>query len=224
MENFCITTKKTATLAIFEEPLVKTKSDELFETYKDDIESKIQEIIDFLGLTPSDDFFENVTSLFKTNFYRRTLTTAVEIACSTRKKYDILENVLSLLTVQMLAHAIRTEPMIEAFETALSSIPYKTALEKARYGSLIYRLEQKYQNSNILSFKKDISEKNNSCPECGCYCVCDGSCGGDVRKCTSKIALTKKCTHHCDCWIKPFVEKHKDEFDRTIKTGNHQKE
>ena len=46
MENFCITTKKTATLAIFEEPSVKAKSDEIFETYKEDIESKIQDILD----------------------------------------------------------------------------------------------------------------------------------------------------------------------------------
>ena len=45
MENFSITTKETATLAIFEEAQVKAKSDELFKIYKDDIESKIQEII-----------------------------------------------------------------------------------------------------------------------------------------------------------------------------------
>lgn len=213
MENFSITTTKTATLAIFEEPSVKAKSTELFKTYKDDIESKIKEILDFLEFTPSDEnFFENVTSLFKENFYRKILTTSVELACSNAKKYNLLENILSLLSVEMFEHAIRTEPMIKAIKTAISSIPYETVFEKINHGSLIYKLEKKYQSLEVLSFKKDISIIEKKCPECGCSCVCDESCGGDVNRCTSKIALTKKCNHHCNCYVGPFAKKHANFF------------
>lgn len=225
MENFVIGIK-TATLAIFDEPSVKEKSDKLFETYKEDIESKIKEILDFLNLMPSNELsYENITALFKTNFHMRILNTAVAIACSNRKQYNLLENVLSLLSdKKMISQAIRTEPMLEAVIDALYNIPRETALETAKYGSLIFRLNRKYRESNILSLKKDITEQRKYCGECGCSCVCDESCGGDTNKCTSKTAVQKKCTHHCDCWIKPFVEKHKDEFDITIKTGSRQKE
>ena len=213
MENFSINTKKTATLAIFEEPSVKAKSDELFETYKVDIESKIQEILDFLELTPSDEhFFENVTTLFKTNFYRRILKSAVELACSDAKQYNLLENVLHYLSYEMLAPAILTEPMIGAVIATLYNLSDTEGTKKINYSFMVFKLNHKYRSSNVLSFKKDISEEKNSCPECGCSCVCDESCGGDVNKCTSKIALTKKCNHHCSCYIAPFAEKHSDLF------------
>lgn len=213
MGNFHITTSRVATLAIFEEPSIKAKSDELFETYKEDIESKIQEILDFVGLTPSDElFFENVTTLFKTNFYRRILTIAVELACSDAKKYDLLENVLHLLSYETLAPAIRTDPMIEAIKPVIYNIPCETWAQNVSLANSVFRLNQKYHTSKVLSFKKDVSEKENKCGECGCSCVCDGSCGGDVNKCTSKIALTRNCNHHCNCYVGPFAKKHADLF------------
>ena len=175
MEIFCKPSKETATLAIFEEPSVKAKSDELFKTYKDDIEGKIKEIVDFLGLTPSNDFFENVTSLFKTNFYRQILKSAVELACSDAKKYNLLENVLHYLSYEMLAPAIRTEPMIRAVMSALYNLSDTDEYTKLKYSSMVFKFNRKYHTSNVLSFKKDISEKNNKCAECGCSCVCDGN-------------------------------------------------
>jgi len=66
-----------------------------------------------------------------------------------------------------------------------------------------------------LAMEKQL-EFRNYCGECGCHCECDGKCEGDYEKCTSEIALKKKCTHHCLCYAR-----HIDfsKFEKTIKTG-----
>ena len=42
----------------------------------------------------------------------------------------------------------------------------------------------------------------NHCGESGCKCECDRSCGGDIEKCTSEVAVAKQCTHDCWCICK----------------------
>ena len=55
--------------------------------------------------------------------------------------------------------------------------------------------------------KKSLNrtKKKNHCVDCGCSCTCDGSCNGDTKKCTSKKAIEKGCTHCCDCYIGPML-------------------
>lgn len=43
--------------------------------------------------------------------------------------------------------------------------------------------------------------QKNFCGGCGCSCTCDMGCNGDVRKCTSKKALEKNCSHCCQCYM-----------------------
>ena len=52
----------------------------------------------------------------------------------------------------------------------------------------------------------------NFCGGCGCECKCNADCGGDTAKCTSKKALEKGCTHHCECYyVAPMVEKWREQ-------------
>lgn len=212
MENFVICVEN-ATLTIFKDPSVKEKSDQLFKANNEYLKNKIQEILSFIGLKFSDEIsFEAILTIFKENFHKQVLISAIKMSCSDGEKYNLLENVLYFLSDRMLIYTAHTKPMIDAIQTVLYTLPEKTTLQHVRYSSLIFKLHRTYQESNILSFKKNISEKENRCGECDCSCVCDGSCGGDVNKCTSKIALTKKCNHHCSCYIAPFAEKHSDLF------------
>lgn len=143
--NFVIEIKQTATLAIFDEPCVKEKADHLFNTYKEDIENRIQEILYFLKMEPCKELaHDNIAYYFKIYYYKSILYMAVENAVSIERKYNILENVLALLSVSSLAYAIRREPMIYAFSKAISSIPVKNALEKALHGSKIFLLEKEF--------------------------------------------------------------------------------
>lgn len=65
-------------------------------------------------------------------------------------------------------------------------------------------------------------EQKNYCGGCGCECKCNGDCGGDTKKCTSKIALEKGCTHHCECYVGPMVAKWEEKG--SIQTGRKKEE
>lgn len=52
-----------------------------------------------------------------------------------------------------------------------------------------------------------VELQNNHCR--GCSCTCNADCKGDVKKCTSKKALEKNCSHGCNCYLAPFVEDQK---------------
>ena len=81
--------------------------------------------------------------------------------------------------------------------------------------------EEKQMKKTLARNKKAkpltvIDKQNNCCRDCGCSCTCDGGCNGDIKKCTSTIALQKGCNHHCNCFIGPMVENFPK---KEVKTG-----
>ena len=53
--------------------------------------------------------------------------------------------------------------------------------------------------------QKQLQE--NFCGYCGCYCYCDATCGGNIKKCTSKKAKQKNCSHCCGCYMPLLIAK-----------------
>lgn len=195
-------------LAIFDEPSLAKQVDYLFDGSEEKLKERIDEIVKFLESDTTDEFsYENIAYLFKGYFFKLILNEAVEMTFAYQGSYDILSNILSLLTKEKLETAIMGKPMIDAFSSAIRSMPTNGGLSAALHGGKILLLEKRFLGkSNFPTFEKKKNEKNNYCGGCGCSCTCDNGCNGDVKKCTSKKAIEKGCTHCCNCFIGPMVK------------------
>ncbi len=201
--------KKDVPLTIFEQPTLAKQVDSLFNEAEEKMRLRVDEIVKFLKTDSNAELsYENIAFLFKGYFFKLILNEAVEITFAGQKNYDIVSNIISLLSKEKLDAAIMGEPMIDAFSEAIRSIPTDNALSACLHGSKILLLEKEFLGKSIFpTFEKQKNEKqNNYCGECGCSCTCDGDCNGDTKKCTSTKAIEKSCSHCCDCYIGPMVE------------------
>lgn len=209
MKNTLVRIKKDVPLTIFDEPSVSERVNQLFDGQQETIRQRVDEILAFLKVEPAEQLsHDNISFLFKAYFYKSIITDAVEMAFTEKGKYDVKDNIMSLLSETKLKDAIMGRPMIDAFKKAIQSIPPTSALSACLHGSKMFLLEQKFLNINPFrtSKVKVESEQNNFCGDCDCSCTCDGSCNGDTQKCTSKEAINKKCNHHCGCYLGPLSE------------------
>ena len=209
MKKTLVRIEKEIPLTIFDEPVLQKQVIHLFNGAEKKIKARVNEIVTFLESDSTDELsYDNIAFLFKGYFYKLILNEAVEMTFSGYGKYDVLSNILSLLTEEKLETAIMGKPMIDAFSNAIRSIPAQTALSKALNGSKILLLEKEFLGICIFPTfeKKKKDEQENYCGDCGCTCTCYGGCNGDTKKCTSKKALEKGCNHHCECFVGPMVE------------------
>lgn len=201
--------QKDVPLTIFDEPSLAKRIDDLFNGAEEKMKARVDEIVKFLESDATDEFsYENISFLFKGYFFKLILNEAVEITFAGQENYDILSNILSLLSKEKLETAIMGEPMIDAFSNAIRSIPIDSALSACLHGSKILLLEKEFLGKSYFpTFEKNKKdEQNNYCGECGCSCTCDGGCNGDTQKCTSKKATEKGCSHCCYCYTGPMLK------------------
>ena len=199
--------QKDVPVNIFAEPTLAKQVDSLFNSTEEKMKERVNEIVKFLNMDDTKELsYENIAFLFKGYFFKLILNEAVEITFDGKENYDILSNILSLLSEEKMETAIMGKPMIDAFSKAIRSIPNDSGLRAALHGGKILLLEKEFLGKTIFptlgNKKKD--EQNNYCGECGCSCTCDGECQGDIKKCTSKKAIEKDCNHCCICYTIPM--------------------
>lgn len=120
--------QKNVPLTIFDEPTLAKQVNNLFNGAEEKMKARIDEIVKFLESDTTDEFsYGNIVSLFKCYFFKLILNEAVEITFAGHENYDILANILSLLSKENLETAIMGEPMIDAFSTAIRNIPIDSA-------------------------------------------------------------------------------------------------
>lgn len=210
MKNTLVRIEKDVPLTIFDEPGVIGRVNQLFDSQQESIRQRVDEILAFMKVEPAEELsHDNISFLFKAYFFKSIMIEAVEMVFTETGKYDVKDNIMSLLSETKLKDAIMGKPMIDAFKKAIQSIPTTSALSACLHGSKIFLLEQKFLNINpFRTAKAKVErEKNNFCGECDCSCTCDGGCNGDTQMCTSKEAISKKCNHHCGCYLGPLSEK-----------------
>ena len=111
--------KATVPLSIFDEPVLQKQITELFNGLEEKFKARFNEIITFLEANSSDELsYENIMFLFKGYFYKWILNETIEMTFTESGKYDVLSNILSLLTEDNLETAIMGKPMIDAFVLA----------------------------------------------------------------------------------------------------------
>lgn len=132
-------------ITIFDEPVLAERVNNLFNGAEDKMKERINEIIKFLGVDSTDELsYDNIVFLFKDFFFKLILNEAVEITFAGQGNYDILSNILSLLSEEKLENAIMGKPMVDAFSMAIHSIPANSALSACLNGSKIFLLNKEF--------------------------------------------------------------------------------
>ena len=135
---------------IFELPQVKSQVDMLFEKMKDDIKARFEEIKCFIiSNSKTDNIYSKITydeiaDLFKIYFYKSVLNDVVEITFMENGKYNVVENILELLSEEKLKNAILGKTMIKAFEKAIRNLPADGGLTTCIHGGTIFLLEKNF--------------------------------------------------------------------------------
>ena len=130
-------------LIIFDEPTLKEKVDRLFDDSEEKIKARVEEIVKFLKAESVNELsYGNIRVLFREYFFGFILNEAIKVSLTEKGKYDILSNIVSLLTVEKLEAEIMGKTMNNAFTRAIRSIPNTSAFESARHGSMIFQLSR----------------------------------------------------------------------------------
>ncbi len=187
--------EKDFRINILDDPAIKPHLSELLSSSEKEIHNKIGDILEFLNLShhnkPGSELsVNNLANLFELYFRKAIVIEAISIALTVRKESDILSNIKGLIDHSKISNAINGDVMVLAFKKAIAA--EKGIINRSKK---IEILEQKYSRKI----------RHNYCGGCGCKCACNADCGGDVRRCTSKEALSKNCTHCCHCYLREIV-------------------
>ena len=152
--------EKDVPLTIFDEPSLKKQANQVFEGAAERIKARVEEILEFLGAEYTAQLsLDNITFLFKAYFYKFILNEAVEVTLTEQGKYNILSNILSLLSEENLKVAIMGKPMIDAFTQAIRSLPADDALKASLNGSKVMLLKKEFLGiENFPTFRKKDKE------------------------------------------------------------------
>ena len=141
---------KDIPLTIFDEPVLQDKATHLFDGAEEKFKERFNEIVTFLGVALTNELsYENIAFLFKVYFYKSILSEAIEMTFFGQGKYDVLSNIISLLSEEKMENAIMGAPMIDAFIKAIRSIPTTGDVSACCLGSKIVVLESLKQRKNI---------------------------------------------------------------------------
>lgn len=149
-------------LTIFEKPVIKEHSDALFCNMENDIKKRIDEILKYINenlhLELTEDFsYSSLYHMFKFYFYECVLKDAVNITLTEPGKYNIIDNILSLLTTDSLKLATYGFPMLNAFKSAIKKLPssFDTSIRDIN----VMLIEKKFLTDSILLDLKIFIQK-----------------------------------------------------------------
>lgn len=132
--------KKVVPLTIFDEPCLREATSQLFGTMDKKIQKRIHRILKFLSTSQNVSINASYNELFTSfqgHFYKYLLNRAVEISLTAPGKYNILDNLLELLSKENLEEAIMGEIMIKSLLMVINRnmatvIPEEITLELER--------------------------------------------------------------------------------------------
>jgi len=118
----------TVPVTVMEEPSVELRMNNIFSELKPDLEKRCEEIKSFIFEHRDDDIFksdsfsyENIMFYFKMYFSKTIMNEATVLAFNGKGGYNILSNVIHLITAKKLKKAIYGEEMIAAFKKIMCS-------------------------------------------------------------------------------------------------------
>ena len=153
--------EKKIPVTIFDEPVLKKQVIHLFKGAEEKIKERVNEIIRFIkpAYAAELSYDNNIDFLFKECFYKLILNEAIVNTFSGQGNYDVLSNIISLLTEEKLETAIMGEPMIEAFEKAIQNIHSDSVLDEALHIKEICLLRQEFLGKTIRPALEEKKEE-----------------------------------------------------------------
>ena len=154
MSKVLVRIEKEVPTTIFELPEIKLRVDTLFDNMKDDIKARFDEVKAFITKNEGDKrrygkiAYDEITDLFKIYFYKSIINEAVELTFTENGKYDMVANILEILSDEKLKADILGEPMIYAFEKAISNLPCE-GLTGCVHGGTMLLLEKEFLGRSI---------------------------------------------------------------------------
>ena len=118
MSDVLVKIEKTVPITIFELPQIKLRVDNLFNEIEDDIKVRFDEVKAFITKSEADKRiygkieYDEIATLFKIFFYKSVLNDVVEMTFEENDKYDVVKNILEILSYDKLKKAVLGEPMI----------------------------------------------------------------------------------------------------------------
>lgn len=157
MSNVLVKIEKAVPTDIFELPQIKLRVDELFDEMKGDIRARFDEVKAFITKTERDKerygmiSYDEIVDSFKIYFYKSILNEVVEITFTQSGKYNVMENILEVLSDQKLKDAVFGKQMIDAFGMAIRKIPSDSGLVKTLHGSTMLLLEKEFLGKSFFT-------------------------------------------------------------------------
>lgn len=146
---------------IFEQEKIKVRIEELFAQNESEMVERFKEVKASITERERDKVrygkisYDDISELFKIYFYEKISIQAVEMAFSengeNEDRFNIVTNILELLTDENLQSAIQGEPMINAFTGTISHLETSSGHEAALDGSTILYLEKEFLGRNFFS-------------------------------------------------------------------------
>lgn len=155
MNEVLVSIKTEVPITIFELPQVKEKVKPLFKKMESEIKARFDEIKTFILDRRNNKekyeaiSYDEVVKVFKIYFYKSILNAVVKITFSDKGKYDVVDNILSLLTEEKLKDAILGKPMIDSFKYVIRKLPHDDCLGTCLNGSTIILLEKEFLGRKI---------------------------------------------------------------------------
>lgn len=143
---------EAVTLEFFERPGLKYTVDYLFKKMNGDIQNKISQIRSESYMKESEfsEFisYEKIFLRFKYRFFKALLDEAVDMSLRERGKYDVLSNVVSLISTERLQDAIEGKMIIDAVFDVITTIEITHSMQRVDLGRIIALLKKGYLGIN----------------------------------------------------------------------------
>lgn len=155
MEEVLVRITTEVPITIFELPQVKEKVKPLFTKMENEIKARFDEIKTFItdGRNKRQKYevisYDEVVKIFKIYFYKNILNDAVKITFSSNNKFDIVDNIIELLTEEKLKAAIFGEPMICTFKHLIAKLPNDDVFDAISDGGTMFALEKEFLGKKV---------------------------------------------------------------------------
>lgn len=150
MDEVLVRIETQVPITIFELPQVKEKVKPLFEKMENAIRTRFDEIKKFItdNRSKAERYeaisYDEIAKVFKIYFYKNILNDAVKITFSSNNKFDVVDNIIELLTEEKLKVAIVGEPMICTFKYLIAKLPNDDVFDAISDGGTMLALEKEF--------------------------------------------------------------------------------
>ena len=147
--------KGSDTVPILQLPIVQNRLNDVFSNLEEEFKIQFNELLIIADTHPEKSVsnqisYESTINFFKKYILIEVLNEAVSIALTgSMEKYNVLDNILDILSEETLLKSIHGTPMINAISAVIKELPCTKAFDKDIYDSIVLTLKNSFMEMNI---------------------------------------------------------------------------